>query len=76
MRGHGCVVTGATIQRAVLTAVYLEIDARVQIQAAGLGAAAGLSAQEIAESTATQFSPLALDRAWEYFCQRAGVDPS
>jgi HCOMODA/2-hydroxy-3-carboxy-muconic semialdehyde decarboxylase len=76
MRGHGCVVTGATIQHAVLTAVYLEIDARVQMQAAGLGAATGLSTQEIAQSTATQFSPLALDRAWEYFCQRAGVDPS
>jgi hypothetical protein len=24
--------------------------------------------------TFTQFSPLALDRAWEYFCARAGVD--
>jgi ribulose-5-phosphate 4-epimerase/fuculose-1-phosphate aldolase len=75
MRGHGCVVTGATIPRAVLTAIYLQVDATVQLQASGLGAVHGLSAGEIEKSSATQFSPLALDRAWEYFCQRAGVDP-
>ncbi len=75
MRGHGCVVTGATVQRAVLTAIYLQVDATVQLQASGLGAPAGLSAGEIAKSSETQYSPLALDRAWEYFCQRAGVAP-
>jgi ribulose-5-phosphate 4-epimerase/fuculose-1-phosphate aldolase len=75
MRGHGCVVTGASVERAVVTAIYLQVDATVQLQAAGLGAAAGLSAGEIAKSTDTQFSSLALDRAWEFFCQRAGVAP-
>jgi len=35
----------------------------------------GLSADEIQKAAATELSPLALDRAWEYFCQRAGVDP-
>ena len=34
-----------------------------------------LSAAEIERSAEAQFSPLALDRSWEYFCQRAGVDP-
>ena len=75
MRGHGCVVTGASVQRAVLTAIYLQVDATVQLQAAGLGTSTGLSPGEIAKSGDTQFSPLALDRAWEYFCQRAGVAP-
>jgi ribulose-5-phosphate 4-epimerase/fuculose-1-phosphate aldolase len=75
MRGHGCVVTGATIPQAVLTAIYLQVDATVQLQSSGLGAVHGLSAGEIEKSSKTQFSPLALDRAWEYFCQRAGVDP-
>jgi hypothetical protein len=28
----------------------------------------------VALSSASQFSPLALDRAWEYFCVRAGID--
>ena len=75
MRGHGCVVTGATVQRAVLTAIYLQVDATVQLQAASLGQPEALSPGEITRSSETQFSPLALDRAWEYFCQRAGVDP-
>jgi ribulose-5-phosphate 4-epimerase/fuculose-1-phosphate aldolase len=75
MRGHGCVVTGANVQQAVLTAIYLQVDAAVQLQATGLGAPRGLTPGEIEQSSETQFSPLALDRAWEYFCQRAGVNP-
>jgi hypothetical protein len=34
-----------------------------------------LTAGEIARSSEAQFSPLALDRSWEYLCQRAGVAP-
>jgi HCOMODA/2-hydroxy-3-carboxy-muconic semialdehyde decarboxylase len=74
MRGHGAVVVGATIQRAVLTAIYLQVNANVLMQARALGEPEPLSAAEIEQSAATQFSPLALDRAWEYYCQRAGVD--
>ena len=75
LRGHGAIVVGASIERAVLTAIYLQVNANVLLQALPLGAPAGLSAAEIARSAETQFSPLALDRSWEYFCQRAGVDP-
>ena len=74
MRGHGAVVVGATIQRAVLTAIYLQVNANVLMQARTIGEPEPLSAAEIEQSAATQFSPLALDRAWEYYCQRAGVD--
>lgn len=74
MRGHGAVVAGASIQRAVLTAIYLQVNANVVMQARQLGAVTWLSDEEIEQSSATQFSPLALDRAWEYFCQRAGVE--
>jgi len=45
------------------------------LQALPLGTPEGLSAEEIERSSAMQFSPLALDRSWEYYCQRAGVDP-
>ena len=76
MRGHGAVVVGASVQQAVLTAIYLQINANVLLQSLPLGVPEGLSAQEIAASSAAQFSPLALDRSWEYFCQRAGVDPA
>ncbi len=75
MRGHGAVVTGATIQQAVVASVYLQINADVQLRALSIGEPQGLSAEEIELSRATQFSPLGIDRAWEYFCARAGVDP-
>jgi HCOMODA/2-hydroxy-3-carboxy-muconic semialdehyde decarboxylase len=75
MRGHGAVVVGASVERAVLTAIYLQVNADVLLQALPLGAPQALSAGEIARSAEAQFSPLALDRTWEYFCQRAGVDP-
>jgi len=76
LRGHGAVVVGASIERAVLTAIYLQVNANVLLQALQLGGEPeALSAEEIARSSETQFSPLALDRSWEYFCQRAGVDP-
>jgi ribulose-5-phosphate 4-epimerase/fuculose-1-phosphate aldolase len=75
MRGHGAVVVGGSIPQAVITAVYLVVNAGVLLEAGALGAPTPLSAEEIERSSATQFSPLALDRSWEYFCQRAGVDP-
>lgn len=75
MRGHGAVVVGRTVKEAVLAAIYLELDARVLLQALALGEPIALSAAEIERSSATQFSSLGADRAWEYFCRRAGVDP-
>lgn len=75
MRGHGAVVTGRTIQEAVVASVYLQINADVQLRAQSIGDPKPLSAEEIELSRATQFSPLGIDRAWEYFCARAGVDP-
>jgi HCOMODA/2-hydroxy-3-carboxy-muconic semialdehyde decarboxylase len=75
IRGHGAVVVGTSIQRAVLTAVYLQVNANALLQASALGAPKGLSDAEIALSAEAQFSDLALPRAWEYFCTRAGVDP-
>lgn len=75
MRGHGAVVATATVQQAVLVAFYLQVNAQILLQALGLGTPTGLSDGELPLSAATQFSPLAVDRAWEYFCIRAGVDP-
>ena len=75
LRGHGAVVVGATLQQAVLTAIYLQVNASVLLAAKTLGTPNALSAAEVENATAAQFSALALDRAWEYFCQRAGVEP-
>jgi ribulose-5-phosphate 4-epimerase/fuculose-1-phosphate aldolase len=75
MRGHGAVIAGRNVKEAVMIAFYLQVNAQVQLQALGLGEPTPLSSAEIALSSQTQFSPLALDRAWEYFCVRAGVEP-
>jgi HCOMODA/2-hydroxy-3-carboxy-muconic semialdehyde decarboxylase len=74
MRGHGAVVAAGTLKQAVIVAIYLKVNAEVQLQAMAIGTPRALSDREIELSTATQFSPLALDRAWEYFCARAGVE--
>jgi len=76
MRGHGAVVVGASIKEAVLSAIYLEVNARILIQTLALNdSPVTLSEGEIELARETQFSPLGADRAWEYYCRRAGVDP-
>jgi HCOMODA/2-hydroxy-3-carboxy-muconic semialdehyde decarboxylase len=76
MRGHGAVVVGATVQEAVISAVYLEINARILTQALSFGESPRiLSDREVELARETQFSSLGRDRAWEYFCRRAGVEP-
>ena len=76
MRGHGAVVVGPSIRPAVLSAIYLEVNARILLQTLSLSASPqALSEGEIALARATQFSPLGADRAWEYYCRRAGIEP-
>jgi len=75
IRGHGAVVVGANVKQAVMSAVYLQVNAQLLAQALTMGEPEYLSPQEVELATATTFSPLGLDRAWEYFCVRAGVDP-
>ena len=75
MRGHGAVIAAGSLKRTVMVAIYLKLNAEVQLQAMAIGTPRGLSEREVELSRATQFSPLALNRAWEYFCARAGVDP-
>jgi len=75
IRGHGAVVVGANVKQAVMSAVYLQVNAQLLAQALTMGEPEYLSPQEVEQATATTFSPLGLDRAWEYFCVRAGVDP-
>ena len=74
MRGHGAVVAGRTLEEAVMTAIYLQVNAKVLSAALLQGTPKGLSPGEIERSRETQNSPLARDRAWEYFCSRAGVE--
>jgi ribulose-5-phosphate 4-epimerase/fuculose-1-phosphate aldolase len=79
MRGHGCVVASSGIRGAVSTSVYLNLNAQLQMQAMALGKVAFLSKGEVdkvnggRESGPERGGTVGMDRAWEYWCMRAGV---
>ena len=79
MRGHGSTVTGRSIREAVYTAVYLEVNALLQIQAQALGPTTFLTEGEIdrIQSRLADAKPgEGYDRSWEYWARRAGIDPN
>ena len=71
MRGHGCVVAGASLREVVFNAIYLQLNAELQQKAAALGEITFLSDGE-AEAILRTRSSFTFERAWEYWCQRAG----
>lgn len=78
MRGHGSTVVGASIREAVYTAVYLEVNANLQSQASALGAITFLTDGEIdrIQSRLADAKPgEGYNRAWEYWCRQAGIEP-
>ena len=75
MRGHGAVIVGKTLKEAVVTSIYLKINAKIQTSAMAMGDPIPLSPGEIENTRKVQLSPLGLDRMWEAFCLRAGFNP-
>jgi HCOMODA/2-hydroxy-3-carboxy-muconic semialdehyde decarboxylase len=71
MRGHGCVTVGTGIRHAVFVANYLEVGAKLQMDAMKLGEVKFLSKGEV-DRIQTRTGPYTLDRAWENWCRRAG----
>jgi HCOMODA/2-hydroxy-3-carboxy-muconic semialdehyde decarboxylase len=71
MRGHGAVVAGASLREVVFNAIYLQLNAELQMRALGLGAVTFLSAGEVDAVVSTRAS-FTYERAWEYWCRRAG----
>jgi ribulose-5-phosphate 4-epimerase/fuculose-1-phosphate aldolase len=77
MRGHGCTVIGRSVREAVYTAVYLEVNAGLQMQASRFPPVKFLSEGEvkiICERLANAKPNEGYDRAWEYWCRHAGVE--
>lgn len=77
MRGHGCTVIGRSVREAVYTAVYLEVNAALQMQASQFAPITFLSEGEIriiSERLATAKPNEGYDRAWEYWCRHAGIE--
>ncbi len=76
MRGHGCTVAGRSIQEAVYTAIYLEVNADLQWKASHFGKPKFLTPGEIEKikGRVGQGRPgEGYNRSWEYWCRRAGV---
>ena len=71
MRGHGCAIAAENLKSAVLTAIYTQVNAKLQLEAMPLGNVKYLSAAEIELTPETLIGPLAMERAWEYFAHRA-----
>ena len=65
MRGHGSVVAGRTVREVVMTCVYMEQNARLQLQAAALGKVRFLSDGEIRQTGEMLLGSLASTREWE-----------
>jgi ribulose-5-phosphate 4-epimerase/fuculose-1-phosphate aldolase len=69
MRGHGVTAVGSSLKEAVFRAIYTEINARVQIQAIGLGGDIEyLSPQEAA--LAEEANSGVYDRPWQLWKRR------
>ncbi len=73
MRGHGCVVAGPSLREAVIVSIYLQINAKLQMDAMRMGEVTYLSETEEKLYGEIQFSPLALDRSWGYYRARADL---
>jgi ribulose-5-phosphate 4-epimerase/fuculose-1-phosphate aldolase len=71
MRGHGCVVAGASLREVVFNSIYLQLNADVQMRASALGDVTFLSEGEVAAVLRTR-SSFTFERAWEFWCRRAG----
>jgi len=72
MRGHGATVAGFSVQDAVMTAVYLQVNAQLQMEAMRLGEVTYLHPGEVDVRLARSQKFLGNDRAWEYMSRRAG----
>ena len=75
MRGHGSVVAADSLREVVMASVYLEVNAKLQLQAHSLGAdVTYLTPGEVEHCSEMLVKPTypSLDRAWEYWRARAG----
>jgi ribulose-5-phosphate 4-epimerase/fuculose-1-phosphate aldolase len=75
MRGHGAVVVGESLMLAVVRSVYLELSAKLQMQAMLIAGPGGnivyLDAREVAATSGRQASAGTWKRTWDLWCIKA-----
>jgi ribulose-5-phosphate 4-epimerase/fuculose-1-phosphate aldolase len=72
LRGNGQVTVGRTLPEAVMMAIYLEEAAEILYGALQIGTPIPLSADESVKRKAEALPPVDMERAWNFFKQRAG----
>lgn len=70
LKNHGCVVVGQSLPAAVLAAIHIDKNARVQLEAHRLGKIHYIEGDEARRGAAVFDSPLSLERAWGYWLVR------
>jgi HCOMODA/2-hydroxy-3-carboxy-muconic semialdehyde decarboxylase len=71
MRGHGATVVGRSVRHAVFVSVYLEVGAKLQMQAMAMGDIKFLTAGEV-DNIVARVTDYTLNRGWENWARRAG----
>ena len=71
MRGHGSTTTGESIEQVVYRAIYAEVNAKLQLQAAALGPVSFLNEEEAALAAATTEGQVA--RPWALWAEKVGA---
>lgn len=73
MRGHGATIAGYSLEDAVLTSIFLQVNAQIQLDAIGLGGTVEyLSQGEIDARRGADKEQAGFSRAWEHFSRKAG----
>jgi ribulose-5-phosphate 4-epimerase/fuculose-1-phosphate aldolase len=72
LRGHGAVTVGATVEQAVLRAIYLELEARTQLAARAAGVPTFYQAGESDLFKGTT----AIDHPWHYYVAKLERQPA
>jgi HCOMODA/2-hydroxy-3-carboxy-muconic semialdehyde decarboxylase len=71
MRGHGATVAGPNVRHVVFISIYLEVNAKLQMQAMAMGDIKFLTDGEV-DKIIDRTGPYTINRAWENWCRRAG----
>jgi HCOMODA/2-hydroxy-3-carboxy-muconic semialdehyde decarboxylase len=74
MRGHGSVVVGDNLKQVVMNSVFMERNAELQARALALGAPRYLTTGEIEKTWTWLGSDLVVDRAWDTWAERTGLN--
>lgn len=70
MRGHGSTVVGGSIEQVVYRAIYAEVNAKLQVQALGMGEVNFLTPEEAGLAAAANDTQIG--RSWDLWCRRIG----